>query len=295
MGEPPCWICVNCDGTVSKVTGDSITGGVLRDSNRGWILGYTRFLGHCTSLQAELWALQLVDVNASNVQPLVRRIVLLRQRQWETQLQWIPRKANLAADTLIKVVYAPAGGTVLQAVSLSFLREIIVDGMSKWRICSDDGSNYRWEDIGPVSPSKLDDDPKGTPIAPYPSMVDLLLEGSSKLIENDDRGVDKYPMFKTEFGNSVALKESSIAKAVFILNEDELASTITPSGRSLFVSSEALKCARTLLGESEVGDLFGEMDEEFLHIEFTRRKNLTMHCQTRTTSFLRPFPTKEHK
>ncbi|XP_039039603.1 serine-threonine kinase receptor-associated protein-like [Hibiscus syriacus] len=49
--------------------------------------------------------------------------------------------------------------------------------MSKWRIFSDDGSNYRWEDIGPVSPSKLDDDPKGTPIAPYLSMVDLLLEG----------------------------------------------------------------------------------------------------------------------
>ncbi|KAE8727287.1 hypothetical protein F3Y22_tig00005566pilonHSYRG00016 [Hibiscus syriacus] len=135
--------------------------------------------------------------------------------------------------------------------------------MSKWRICSDDRSNYYWEDIGSVSPSKLDDDPKGTPITPYPSMVDLLLEGSSKLIENDNRGVDKYPMFRTEFvdkypmfrtefGNSVALKESSIAKAVSILNEDDVASTVTSSGSSLSVLSEALKCAKSLLGEPEV-------------------------------------------
>ncbi|KAE8706967.1 hypothetical protein F3Y22_tig00110387pilonHSYRG00429 [Hibiscus syriacus] len=124
--------------------------------------------------------------------------------------------------------------------------------MSTLRICSDDGSNYRWEAISPVSPSKLDDDSKGTPIAPYPSMADLLLEGSSKQIENDDRGVDKYPMNITEFGNSMALKESSIAKAISILNEDDVASTVTPSGGSLFVSTEALKRARSLLGEQEV-------------------------------------------
>ncbi|KAE8678342.1 hypothetical protein F3Y22_tig00111427pilonHSYRG00532 [Hibiscus syriacus] len=111
-----------------------------------------------------------------------------------------------------------------------------------------------------VLPSKLDDDLKGTPIAPCPSMVDLLLQ------------------------------ESSIAKALYILNEDDVASTDTPSGRSLSVSSEALKHARSLLGEPDVGDLFGEMDEEFLHIEFTRRKNLTMCRQTRKTTFLRHFP-----
>ncbi|KAE8730890.1 hypothetical protein F3Y22_tig00002847pilonHSYRG00087 [Hibiscus syriacus] len=123
--------------------------------------------------------------------------------------------------------------------------------MSTWRLCSDDGSNYRWEAIGPVSPSKLDDDSTGTHIAPYPSMADLLLEGSSKLIENDDREMDKYPMFRNKFGNSVALKESSIAKAVSILNEDDVASTVTTSGGSLSVSSEALKRARSLLGEPE--------------------------------------------
>ncbi|KAE8666165.1 hypothetical protein F3Y22_tig00112507pilonHSYRG00137 [Hibiscus syriacus] len=58
---------------------------------------------------------------------------------------------------------------------------------------------------------------------------------SSKLIENDDREVGKYRCFITEFGNSVALKESSITKAVSILNEDEVASTVTPN-RDLVVN-----------------------------------------------------------
>ncbi|XP_039024723.1 protein BREAST CANCER SUSCEPTIBILITY 2 homolog B-like [Hibiscus syriacus] len=113
--------------------------------------------------------------------------------------------------------------------------------MSTWHLCSDDGSNYRWEVISPNLPSKLDDDPKGPPIAKYPSMVDLLIEdhthiGGSKLIENDDdRRVDKYPMFRTEIGNSVSLKESSIAKAISILNEDDVASTDTPT---MFIAIE---------------------------------------------------------
>ncbi|XP_039028846.1 uncharacterized protein LOC120162847 [Hibiscus syriacus] len=46
--------------------------------------------------------------------------------------------------------------------------------MSTWRICSDDGSNYRWEAVGSFLPLKLDNNPKGTPISPYPSMADLI-------------------------------------------------------------------------------------------------------------------------
>ncbi|KAE8706053.1 Pentatricopeptide repeat-containing protein [Hibiscus syriacus] len=144
--------------------------------------------------------------------------------------------------------------------------------MSMWRICSDAKSNYRWEASGLFLPSKPYDDPKRTPIAPYPSMVDLLLQE-----------VDKYPMFRTRLGKSMALKESSIAKALSILDEEDGASIVTPSGRTLSVSSEAFKRARSLLGEPELGDLFGEMDEDVLHIQFTGRKNLTMLHQTMKT------------
>ncbi|KAE8707280.1 hypothetical protein F3Y22_tig00110384pilonHSYRG00247 [Hibiscus syriacus] len=105
---------------------------------------------------------------------------------------------------------------------------------------------YRYiEAFGLFLLSKLDDDPKGTPIAPYPSMADLLLQ------------VPKPPPIK--FHNV--------------------------GGRSLSDSSEALKRTRSLLGETELGDLFGEMDEELLHVQFTQRKNLTMHNQTSKTVF----------
>ncbi|XP_039050844.1 protein BREAST CANCER SUSCEPTIBILITY 2 homolog B-like [Hibiscus syriacus] len=89
--------------------------------------------------------------------------------------------------------------------------------------------------------------------------------GFSKLIENDG-GVDKYPIFRTELGKSVALKESSIAKTLSILDEDDGASTVTPSERMLYVSSEALKCTRSLLGDQELGDLFGDMNKEVFRL-----------------------------
>ncbi|KAE8661470.1 hypothetical protein F3Y22_tig00113725pilonHSYRG00432 [Hibiscus syriacus] len=143
--------------------------------------------------------------------------------------------------------------------------------MSTWRICSDDGSNYRWEAIDPFLSSKLDDDPKGTPIAPYPSMVDLLLQGCSKLIENDDRVVDKYLMFRTKFGNSVALKESSIAKALSILNEDDVASIVTPMATIHVVGPNVAPSPATLAPPSIHNPQYqalGRRGQDYYHLTF---------------------------
>ncbi|KAE8676648.1 hypothetical protein F3Y22_tig00111582pilonHSYRG00290 [Hibiscus syriacus] len=217
--------------------------------------------------------------------------VKLMRRQTQ-KIQTIPKEFRLHVTPFLPALQKNVNQQEWKSkISYSVTESIV--GMSTWHLCSDDGSNYHWEAISLNLPSKLDDDPKGPPITKYPSMADLLSEGCSKLIENDDRGVDKYPMFRTEIGNLVALKESSIAKAISILNEDDIGSTDTPNGRSLSVSSEALQRARSVLGEPNLGDLFGEMDEEFLHIEFTQRKKLTMRRQTRKTTFLRHFPTKE--
>ncbi|KAE8732307.1 hypothetical protein F3Y22_tig00002237pilonHSYRG01574 [Hibiscus syriacus] len=125
---PPGWICINCDGVVSKTNGLSIAGGVLRDSNGRWLLGFTRFTGHCSPLQAELsgltiacnrnFSLVLIQsdsleavklISSSNAgdtrsQPLVRSILSLRQRQWITDVKWIPHEANSVADALSKPV-----------------------------------------------------------------------------------------------------------------------------------------------------------------------------------------------
>ncbi|XP_039009037.1 protein BREAST CANCER SUSCEPTIBILITY 2 homolog B-like isoform X2 [Hibiscus syriacus] len=144
--------------------------------------------------------------------------------------------------------------------------------MSTWQIFSHAGSDYRWEASGPVLPSKPDDDLNGAPVAPLPSMSDLLLQACSKLIENDGGVVDKYPMFRTGLGKSVALKESSIAKALSILGEDDAASAVTPSkviptenglGNSLFQTGSGKKVNISSAGLVKAKTLFGlELDNE---------------------------------
>ncbi|XP_012460756.1 protein BREAST CANCER SUSCEPTIBILITY 2 homolog B isoform X1 [Gossypium raimondii] len=138
--------------------------------------------------------------------------------------------------------------------------------MSTWQIFSHAGTSFRWEASPPILPTKPADNPNGAPVPPLPSMADLLLQGCSKLIENGDGEFEEYPMFRTGLGKSVALKESSIAKALSILANDDAASTVTSSklipanngcGSSLFqtgsgkmvnISSAGLVRAKTLLG-----------------------------------------------
>ncbi|XWS60009.1 hypothetical protein CRYUN_Cryun08bG0171400 [Craigia yunnanensis] len=140
--------------------------------------------------------------------------------------------------------------------------------MSSWKIFSDTPNNFRWEVSGRIIPSKPDDGTNGAPVPSLPSMADLLLQGCSKLIENGDGGFEKYPMFRTGLGKSVALKESSIAKALSILGNDDGAITVsssevaptnngcgysnsvfqTGSGKMVNISSAGLVRAKTLLG-----------------------------------------------
>ncbi|KAF3448040.1 hypothetical protein FNV43_RR08748 [Rhamnella rubrinervis] len=103
--------------------------------------------------------------------------------------------------------------------------------MSTWQIFSSAGNSFRWDvsdlDIesqkqgepagnGPASSHIQRDDSSSR----LPSMADLLLQGCSKLMENRDEAVEKFPMFKTGLGRSVPVKQSSIAKALSVLGND---------------------------------------------------------------------------
>ncbi|XP_021908727.1 protein BREAST CANCER SUSCEPTIBILITY 2 homolog B isoform X3 [Carica papaya] len=142
--------------------------------------------------------------------------------------------------------------------------------MSTWQIFSDAGdNNFRWEiSSGRVIPSKSDDRfiNSGPPL---PSMADLLLQaGSSKLLEIGEREAEKLPLFRTALGKSVVLKESSIAKALSVLDDDGATSSgdmlrrdnglvslnsffQTGSGKSVNISSAGLVRAKKLLGLEE--------------------------------------------
>jgi hypothetical protein len=58
LGPERGWIKLNTDGVANSVLGCAGGGGILRDCVGNWIGGFARFLGNCSSLMAELWALK---------------------------------------------------------------------------------------------------------------------------------------------------------------------------------------------------------------------------------------------
>ncbi|CAI0424121.1 unnamed protein product [Linum tenue] len=146
--------------------------------------------------------------------------------------------------------------------------------MSTWRIFSDAENDFRWEVSGAVAQSNLPVESKVYPVSPVsssfrlPSMADLLLEGCPKLLENAKDGGGSAPIFRTGSGKSVALKQSSIAKALSVLSDgDGLGEAYngdvpsnfsnslfqTASGKSVGFTSAGLSKARSLLGMTEDG------------------------------------------
>ncbi|KAK8560138.1 hypothetical protein V6N12_012941 [Hibiscus sabdariffa] len=51
------WVYLNIDGAVSMLLSDGSIGGLFRDSNGDWIMGFVKEIGHSNSLHAELCAL----------------------------------------------------------------------------------------------------------------------------------------------------------------------------------------------------------------------------------------------
>ncbi|XP_059463227.1 protein BREAST CANCER SUSCEPTIBILITY 2 homolog B isoform X2 [Corylus avellana] len=141
--------------------------------------------------------------------------------------------------------------------------------MSTWQIFSDAGNSFRWEiydrDLQINPDDEHFDSPNGS--SRLPSMSDLVLQGCSKLLENRDEGVGSSPMFRTGLGKSVAVKQSSIAKALSVLGDDTgqvlardngcgSSNSLfqTGSGKTVNISSDGLVRAKTLLGLEEDND-----------------------------------------
>ncbi|GLT92773.1 hypothetical protein SLE2022_105930 [Rubroshorea leprosula] len=143
--------------------------------------------------------------------------------------------------------------------------------MSTWQIFSDAGKDFRWEVSGRITSSKLDNDRNIAASPPLPSMVDLLVQGLPKLLENGSGRDGEAPMFTTGLGKSMVLKESSIAKAFSVLGDEIEDRTFNPeevfprssgcgqssslfqtgSGKAVNVSSAGLLRAKKLLGLEE--------------------------------------------
>ena len=62
------WLKLNTDGSSLGNPGLATWGGVIRDGNGNWVVGFTRKIGNTSSFMAELWALHdglLIYVNCN--------------------------------------------------------------------------------------------------------------------------------------------------------------------------------------------------------------------------------------
>ncbi|KAK2359284.1 SKP1 protein [Trifolium repens] len=53
------WVKLNCDGSQNDRLGLASCGGLLRNSDGTWLKGYSRKLGICDVLHAEMWGMYL--------------------------------------------------------------------------------------------------------------------------------------------------------------------------------------------------------------------------------------------
>ncbi|KAK9043141.1 hypothetical protein V6N11_071490 [Hibiscus sabdariffa] len=125
------WIFLNVDGAVSPSTSMGSAGGLVRDTDGRWLLGFNKFLGTTSPLCKELWAIyvglqvawdngfEYVQVQSNCLEvvkllldpnrgcsslSLVRAIDLYRRKCWVTEIIWIPCDANKHVDSLAKSI-----------------------------------------------------------------------------------------------------------------------------------------------------------------------------------------------
>ncbi|KAL4336249.1 hypothetical protein GQ457_07G029660 [Hibiscus cannabinus] len=123
------WVKLNTDGARHATSGMASCGGVLRDHLGEWILGFSKFIGVCSVIDAELWGVLVglesawsrgfrrivIETDSLDVFRLLQsdnhsqqRLSLLmhlnrlRHQDWIVKVQHIVREENRVADSLAK-------------------------------------------------------------------------------------------------------------------------------------------------------------------------------------------------
>ncbi|KAK9041594.1 hypothetical protein V6N11_016688 [Hibiscus sabdariffa] len=131
IAPPEHWIKINTDGARSITSGLASCGGVGRDSSGTWCFGFSRDLGLCSVLEAELWGVyeglttawslgyprvivemdcrdaydMLVHGNPRHLgSSLLPGILELQQCCWEIQFRFTCREGNIPTDIMSRLV-----------------------------------------------------------------------------------------------------------------------------------------------------------------------------------------------
>ncbi|KAK8479689.1 hypothetical protein V6N11_009833 [Hibiscus sabdariffa] len=119
------WIKVNVDAAVNAVDQRAFVGGVFRDNDGAWLFGFSRSIGRCSVVLAELWAIlealrrawakgYRYVVLESDCADAVRMILGVSEvfmghalvaaiqsflcKDWQLSISQIPRACNVCAD-----------------------------------------------------------------------------------------------------------------------------------------------------------------------------------------------------
>ncbi|KAK8493976.1 hypothetical protein V6N11_050854 [Hibiscus sabdariffa] len=130
IAPKPGWFCLNVDGSISASSQLGKIGGLVRNTEGDWIVGFTKTTGISNILHIELWALyeglklswdfgferlivysdcrQAVELlndhmAGSSSLSLVSAIDRIRRRSWITEITWTSREVNRPADRLAKL------------------------------------------------------------------------------------------------------------------------------------------------------------------------------------------------
>ncbi|KAK8560618.1 hypothetical protein V6N13_083055 [Hibiscus sabdariffa] len=121
---------LNSDRARSSLDGDASCGGILRDHNGGWIRRFSKFIGKCSVVEAELWSIAtgldlawvmgyrrvMVESNNADALRLLQRrftgsdpffiLCYLHQlcgKDWTLAFSKVDRRNNRVADRLKKL------------------------------------------------------------------------------------------------------------------------------------------------------------------------------------------------
>ncbi|MBA0678304.1 hypothetical protein Goari_019658, partial [Gossypium aridum] len=113
MVEIGMWICIRSDGVVNIKTSYVAAGGVLRDHNGKWILGFNRRLRKCSTNNMEvIGATKESLANGSNF-ALIRCILHLLQNEEDWSIDYVSRDENMEADGITKLAFGRDEGVQL--------------------------------------------------------------------------------------------------------------------------------------------------------------------------------------
>ncbi|KAL4362445.1 hypothetical protein GQ457_04G027620 [Hibiscus cannabinus] len=129
---PRHWIKINTDGARNNISGLASCGGVGRDDEGNWKFGFSRFLGLCSALEAELWGMfeglttawslgftrVIVEVDCRDAYDMITHgnprqlgssvlpgLLELYHRRWEVQFRFVRWDGNVPADVMARLAW----------------------------------------------------------------------------------------------------------------------------------------------------------------------------------------------